>query len=164
MTARPLRRDEWTGSMGGMSADELYHERVRRLRLERGLSIDRLGKRTKVSGETLKALERPPDSNRSRYPSTETLEDVAQALGVDPSEFPEYRLAKARELLDERANPEGLAGALAVLDQITDALRAAATRSATAAERRVRTDLLLLASPGEAATPPGVQQRGPART
>lgn len=145
--------------MGAMSDDEPYHERLRRLRSERGLSRGQLYKLTRNVGiDTLIALEREPGSGRSRYPSAATLEDVAQALGVDPSEFPEYRLAKARGELDERVH--GLGGALTTLGQITDALRIAATMTASEAERRARSGQQQQANPGEAEIRRAARGRG----
>ena len=146
---------------------EPYYERLKRLRQARGWTQLQLRDRVKPALEydQVRALELKPAGParggrraRWRYPSAEALEVLSDALGVDPSEFPEYRLAKARELLDERVN--GLDGALETLTQITDALRIAAVRSATEAERRAHTDLLQQASRGEAQTPPEAEQRG----
>lgn len=99
-----------------------YWQRLRRLRRDRGLSQPKLYRSVEdLSLDTIRALERDPSSagddqrrGRARYPSTETLEKLAAALDVDPATFPEYRLAKARELLDERA--VGLDEALATLE------------------------------------------------
>jgi transcriptional regulator with XRE-family HTH domain len=105
-----------------MDSPEPYWQRIRRLREAAGLSQPALYRRTEDVGfDTLRALERPYHDqrngvqSRSRYPSAQTLERVAEALGVDPSEFPEYRLARARERLDERQ--VGMDAALAALDE-----------------------------------------------
>lgn len=49
------------------------------------------------------------------------METLAELLGLDPGEFIEYRLARAREQLDERA--VGLEQAARNLRMISDALR-----------------------------------------
>ena len=83
---------------------EPYYERLRRLRNERGLSQPELFKRVDgVSIDSIRILERSPDRvARVRYPSAKTLAALAEGLDVPPEEFPEYELARARELLDER--------------------------------------------------------------
>lgn len=164
----PLQPTNGHGVMCAMASDvEPYYERLKRLRQARGWTQLQLRDRVKPALEydQVRALElKPGDPARGgrrprwRYPSAEALEVLAGALGVDPSEFPEYRLAKARQLLDEREH--GLVDALATLTQITDALRIAAVRSATEAERRAHSDLLHRSSPGEAQTPPEAEQRG----
>ena len=117
---------------------EPYYARLRRLRRERGLSRSNLLRLTGHIGiDTLIALEqtpepdRPQGSGKSRYPSAETLEDIAQALGVEPEEFPEYRLAKAREELDDRI--VGLDRALATLSALQAAQRQRADQGLAAA-------------------------------
>ena len=86
---------------------EVYWQRIRRLREERGLTNDKLYLATggEISTATLISIQNDPASvegRRWRYPSPETLEIVAKALGVEPTEFPEYVLAKARDRLDDR--------------------------------------------------------------
>lgn len=49
------------------------------------------------------------------------IEAVARVLGVKPTEFPEYRLARTRELFDERV--VGLDQAVENLEHIIGALR-----------------------------------------
>jgi transcriptional regulator with XRE-family HTH domain len=104
-------------------AVEPYHVRLPRLRREAGLSQTTLFREVRgVSLDTIRALERDPTvrsprgRGRARYPSAATLAALAPPLGVEPEEFPEYRLARARELLDERA--VGLERALATLERI----------------------------------------------
>lgn len=148
--------------------EEPYWKRIPALRHARGLSQAELFRRAQGVGfDTIRALEQDPSRDRpdgkrsrARYPSARTIEALAGALDVDPSEFPEYRLARARDLLDERIREDGLDGALVTLAHITDALRIAATRSATEAERRAHIDLLNQATPGEAQTPPEAERRG----
>lgn len=102
---------------------EPYWQRLRRLRTERGLSQPQLYRLTQdVSLEMVRALERDPAKatasprSRSRYPSAATLARICQALGVPPEEFPEYRLAAARDRLDDRV--VGLDRAIASLEGI----------------------------------------------
>lgn len=108
---------------GVVAPPEPYWERLRRLRTKAGLSQPQLYRLVEGVGfDTIRAAERPyvdqRDGRRSaaRYPSADMLEKLSEALGVHPSEFPEYRLAKARQMLDERA--VGLEQALATLEQI----------------------------------------------
>ena len=121
-------------SMRPVPTEEPYWLRLRRMRLDAGLSQEALFKRSDgISYETLRALERDPSQpvpsgsrSRARYPSPEMLERAAEALGVDPSVFAEYRLAKAREELDERV--AGLDKAVDNLDRVVSALVAQSVR------------------------------------
>lgn len=88
---------------------EPYWHRISRLRDERGLSHGRLYLACggEVGHETLRRIQRDPEKHggtngAARYPSAQVLEIVARALGVDPEEFPEYVLARARSVIDER--------------------------------------------------------------
>lgn len=107
---------------------EPYFLRLRRLRKARGLSQPKLYRITEgVSLDMIRALERDPATalgtssrSRHRYPSPETLARLAQALDVPPEEFPEYRLARARERLDDRL--VGLDQAMATLEPIERSL------------------------------------------
>lgn len=117
---------------------EPYWEKLRRLRESAELAQHEV---PGVSLGTIRALEKPYESQRdgvqtsARYPSPAMLERLARGLGVPPDTFDEYRLAKARVLLDERV--AGLDLAVARLDQITAALQLqAAQRSATTATQR----------------------------
>lgn len=59
-----------------------------------------------VSYETIQAIEAEPGSRRHRYPSPGVLEAIADVVGERVEElFPEYRLAVARSMLDERDRP-----------------------------------------------------------
>ena len=87
-------------------------------------------------------------------PSPELLVALASALGEDPAIFPEYRLAKAREELDERI--VGLDQALDHLERIVTALRQRAVRQgATATAQRARRRRERPATPDEAASGEG---------
>lgn len=124
-----------------MVAPEPYWEKIRRLRTQAGLSQPALYRESGVSIGTIRGLEKPYEDQRggapnsARYPSADTLERLAEALGVEADAFAEYRLAKARELLDERQ--VGLEEATAHLDRITAALRTVvAQRVAKTAEQQ----------------------------
>jgi transcriptional regulator with XRE-family HTH domain len=106
---------------------EPYWQRLRRLRHARDLSQPQLYRLVEgVSLDMIRALERDPEQatrstrSRSRYPSAATLERIARALDVPPEEFPEYRLAQARDRLDDRL--VGLDRALAALGPIEQQL------------------------------------------
>lgn len=125
-----------------------YWERLRALREEKGLSQAELFRRTEGVGfDTIRALEQDPTRaagsgkrSRARYPSPETLESLSNALGVDPSVFPEYRLAKTRELLDERLIEGGLDQAWSNYQQFIAGLMLLATQSAKELESTVSSD------------------------
>jgi transcriptional regulator with XRE-family HTH domain len=106
---------------------EPYWQRIRRLRLERGLSQAQLYREAEnVSMETIRALEADPEGDtkakrrRSRRPSTTTLERVCKPLRTSPEVFPEYQLALARDQLDERV--VGLERAMATLKTVKQQL------------------------------------------
>lgn len=106
-----------------MNEIEPYWARISRLRVEQGLSQDALFRRCgDISYETLRRVQRDPakyggTNGNARYPSLEVLRAVAQGLGIDPEEFPEFRLAVMRRWLDERT--VGLADAVRTLDDLT---------------------------------------------
>jgi len=85
-----------------MSVED-FPTRVRRLARERGTSITRL---VHDAWDPQKRGTSPDLARKvlaGRRTLTPTLvEAVARALDVQPDEFPEYRLAIARRLLDER--------------------------------------------------------------
>jgi transcriptional regulator with XRE-family HTH domain len=114
--------------MRHVATTEPYYKRVRRLREAAGLSQPELFRRTPdAAWETVRAIEREPKSDRARYPTPKTIAAVANGLGVDPEEFPEYQLAMARHLLDERA--VGLEGALEALAMFQEGQRLHAERT-----------------------------------
>jgi transcriptional regulator with XRE-family HTH domain len=94
---------------------------LRRLRLERGLSQERLafamhdagqpGATSGAIGQFERGVTRPRPA---------TIEAIAAALRVDPSEFAEYRLYRLRSLFDERE--VGLDQALANAAELAQAL------------------------------------------
>lgn len=61
-----------------------------RLRAERGLTQEQLARRTPFTVGTVRLIER----GVTQAPKPGTLEALAKALDVDPSYFPEYRLAQ----------------------------------------------------------------------
>lgn len=105
-----------------ISMVEPYYERFLRIKEEQGLSWTQLVRNSEsVSLSTLRAFAMPPntgDSRRWRYPSAETIADVAQALGISPEEFPEYQLAQFRARFDERA--VGLDEALRLMQEFEE--------------------------------------------
>jgi plasmid maintenance system antidote protein VapI len=64
---------------------------------ERGWGWPDFDRNTSLSSNTARAL-----VNDQRRASTEMMEQIAAEFGLDMYEWPEYRLAKARERLDER--------------------------------------------------------------
>lgn len=115
---------------------EPFPARLRRLRQDRGWSRSTLSRKTVdydgrgLAEATVKAVE--VGTNR---PGPDTIVALAHALGVAPEEFPEYRLALARQQLDERE--VGLDQAVEALTQIEAALqrpRKVAAREAEQAE------------------------------
>lgn len=144
-----------------------YWRRLRALRTERGLSQAELFRRAEGVGfDTIRALEQDPDAagagqkrSRARYPSAATLEAVSRALDVDPSEFPEYRLAKTRELLDERALEGGLEEAWANYKEFVTGLMLLATQSATELERTMSSAQPSEANTGEVRSLLGARKR-----
>lgn len=75
--------------------------RIRRLRKARGLSQEDLARAVEAGRLTAGAVGQ--FERGAGYPLPETLERLAHALGVEPDYFVEWRLARARRLLDERA-------------------------------------------------------------
>ncbi len=91
-----------------------FGSRLRELRLARGLTLETLAYDLRDVGGGpgfghLGMLERG-----ERYPQPDTLVALAKALNVDPESFPEYQLAIARRLFDEREI--GLEAAVANLE------------------------------------------------
>jgi transcriptional regulator with XRE-family HTH domain len=104
------------------SGPKTFGQAIRRLRLERGLSMEELAYRTRdndadrsrrgLSFSYISLIER--DYRRA---TPEVIELLAQTLDVSPREFAEYRLALARRLFDEEA--VGVEDALANFDLLT---------------------------------------------
>jgi|GEM_PF-2202600 len=97
--------------MAGEAQIEGFGVIVRRLRAERDLSIENLALQAQIKeqeGPSVSYLGRLERGERP--PTVAAMEAIAAVLDVSPAEFPEYRLAMARRLLDERA--VGLGAAL----------------------------------------------------
>lgn len=75
---------------------------LKRLREARGLSQEALAFRVYDAGEKMTAGAIGQFERGVTRPLPSTVEKLAIALEVDPSVFPEYRLAVARRQLDER--------------------------------------------------------------
>lgn len=94
---------------------EPFGPRLRRLREERGLSLETFAYQTRDHGGlTFSAVGQ--FERGVTYPRQETIEILAKTLEMEPAEFPEWRLAEARRRLDERE--VGLDEALAELERI----------------------------------------------
>lgn len=109
--------------MGYMRAQPLP-ELIRSLMRERGVTYEELARRAGIAHDTAKSLTR-----RVKQPEIETLANVALALGLEPGDIPQYRLAVLRHNLDELPPDRGGVGldqALTTLDIIEGALAGAA--------------------------------------
>lgn len=105
------------------SGTKTFGQAIRRLRLERGLSMEELAYRTRdndadrsrrgLSFSYISLIER--DYRRA---TPEVIELLARTLGVSPREFAEYRLALARRLFDEEA--VGVEEALTNLEMLVE--------------------------------------------
>lgn len=80
-------------------------EKVRKIRKEKGLSIMDLKEKTGLSKSTISDLE-----NDKSSPTIDTLQKIANALGVDIKEFFEEKLENQTELIDDLVEefPEGV--------------------------------------------------------
>jgi transcriptional regulator with XRE-family HTH domain len=111
---------------------EDFAARVKRLAAQRKTSVAQVG----YDAHDRNVRGTNPDTFKSamagrRHPSKVLIEHVAAVLGVPPEEFEEYRLALAREQLDERERP--LDEALANLE-LFDAARRLETPEAIVEE------------------------------
>lgn len=70
---------------------------LQRIKEERGWVWPDFDRNTQISSNTARSL-----IEGKRVASLALMDHIASELGVDPNEWPEYRLAKARERLDER--------------------------------------------------------------
>lgn len=115
-----------------------FADRLREICVDRGISVERawaIASGPDGTGPSLSSLRKVMAGERAL--TMRLMEAMANALGVDPTEFAEYRLANARALLDERE--VGLDQALDVLTRIEDALASAPrARRATEAGRQAR--------------------------
>lgn len=115
-------------------AEEPFAQRLRRLAGERGMSLERVAHDAwdqDVRGTSPNLFKKVMRGERDLKPGL--IEAVARALGVPPEEFPEYRLALARNTLDERE--VGLDQALAALTRFETALQSAEPVSRREAQR-----------------------------
>jgi transcriptional regulator with XRE-family HTH domain len=128
-------------------------DRMRRLRSEQGLSRSQLSRATVaydgkgLAEATVKAVE----SGINR-PGPTTIAAIAHALGADPRAWPEYRLALARQQLDERE--VGLDQALATLMRFEEALSAPDQNAGHAAPPALSSHRRAAASARGSQTPP----------
>lgn len=105
-------------------APKPFRELLPLLRAQRGWSREALSHRAFQADEEgtsvaqITAIERG-----ARYPSAKTIAALAAALEIPPETFAEYRLAKAREQLDERV--VGLEQAVENLSRLPEDLRGA---------------------------------------
>jgi transcriptional regulator with XRE-family HTH domain len=103
---------------------EPFPDRVKRLAAERGMSVAKLS----YLAYDPDAKGTNPDTLRSvmagrRRVTPALIEALARVLDVEPTEFPEYRLADVRRRLDERE--VGLDEALRYLERIEQARKTA---------------------------------------
>lgn len=83
--------------------EEQFADRLRRLAKERGISMERIfieAYDPDARGTSPALMKKVMRGERAI--TRRAIEGVAAALGVPPEEFPEYRLALARQQLDER--------------------------------------------------------------
>jgi transcriptional regulator with XRE-family HTH domain len=100
-------------------AEKPFAEALRDQMVAKKLSLRALSQATKKSDPKGKGLSHPYLSDLARgteTPSSGAIEVVASALGVAPSHFAEWRLARLRREFDERQ--VGLTEAVAHLDEL----------------------------------------------
>ena len=95
-----------------MATDQPFHQAVRGVLAERGLTFRALAARTSELDPDRKGLSHSYLATLGAHdrPTRGAMEIVARALDLEPTYFAEYRLRLARALFDERQ--QGLAGAL----------------------------------------------------
>ena len=146
-----------TACMHAAMAED-YRVIVTRLRAEKGMSLEDLAFEARAHAPkgtvSLSLIQKRLAPGSTAQPSPELLAALARSLDVDPAIFPEYRLAKASEELDEKV--VGLDQALDHLDRIVTGLRQRVVRQgATATVQRVQRHQEPPATPGEAANQEG---------
>jgi hypothetical protein len=145
------------GSMDGSDpAPEAFPARVQRLAAQRGITVTRLARLAHHEADEAKGTS--PEMIRKvmagdRVLTRTVIEAVARTLDVDPDEFPEYRLALARRLFDERE--VGLEKALQNLSQLEAELQAGGVVAGAAPASRRK--------PRPTKGPPGNPRKGPGR-
>lgn len=109
-----------------MSAIEDYRQRAARLKSEQRISTEEMHYRGRRLAEErgepsagLSAVQKALAPRGSHRVTLAVLRTIAYGLDVDPSEFPEYRLAELRRLLDE--DQVGLDAAVELLEAICEA-------------------------------------------
>jgi transcriptional regulator with XRE-family HTH domain len=103
-----------------MVTDQPFHEAVRGVLAERGLTFRALAARTSELDPDRGGLSHSYLATLGSHdrPTAPAIEVVARALDLPPTYFAEYRLSLARALFDERQ--QGLAGALQNLRALCD--------------------------------------------
>jgi transcriptional regulator with XRE-family HTH domain len=103
-----------------MRTDQPFHEAVRRMLAERGLTFRALAARTSELDPDRKGLSHSYLTTLGAHdrPTPRAIEIVARALDLHPGYFAEYRLSAVRDLFDERE--QGLARALQNLEALRD--------------------------------------------
>jgi hypothetical protein len=103
-----------------MGVDQPFHEAVRRVLSERGLTFRALAARTSEVDPDGKGFSHSYLTTLGTHdrPTAGAMEIVARALDLDPCYFAEYRLSVARRLFDE--GQHGLDGALENLRALQD--------------------------------------------
>ena len=125
---RSLRASRYGGSIGGLqrpppeeSPPEAMGAVIRRLRLNRGWSQETLAFEVRAKSSVSPTAGAIGQIERGvTRPRPETIKGIARALGVDPRDLVEYRLAVVRRLFDERA--VGLDQAIANLEVFEQAI------------------------------------------
>jgi transcriptional regulator with XRE-family HTH domain len=118
-----------------MREAETLPKRLRRLRKGRDLSQEGLAYAMHDQGSKGATAGAIGQFERGiTRPRPETIEAIAAALGVEPTEFVEYRLALVRRLFDERQ--VGLEQALDHLESLGDAADALVARVGAESGRR----------------------------
>lgn len=119
-----------------------YRRIVARLRAERGMSLEDLAFEARAHAPkgtvSLSLIQKRLAPGSTAQPSPELLAALAQALDEDPNVFPEYRLARFRQLFDERT--VGLDQAWENYGEFIAGLRLLATHSARELESTASTD------------------------
>jgi hypothetical protein len=103
-----------------MATDQPFHEAVRGVLAERGLTFRALAARTSELDPDRKGLSHSYLTTLGTHdrPTPGAIEMVARALDLPPSYFAEYRLSAVRALFDE--GQQGLARALQNLQALRE--------------------------------------------
>lgn len=115
---------------------EPFAERVWRLIEEKGTTLEKVALAAydpEIRGTSSTLVKKAMRGERAL--NMPMIEAIADALGVEPEEFPEYQLAGLRYRLDERQ--VGLDEAWGLFSQLREALATAADSSAGSGAARV---------------------------